>query len=236
MELYYVRPENVSAETVLLTGEESRHLVRVMRARVGDCVFASDGLDRQFEVQLAVIGKESAECRIINRLIRQNEPEREVTLAVSWLRNPARFEFLIEKAVELGVRRIIPLVCERTVAKREKRDRLQKIALAAMKQSVRSWLPPVEEVTAFAKFVAEADRSALRLLPHEKASTELTIPRLLSDTLKGKGIVIAIGPEGGFSDAEVEQATAAEFALVSLGCRRLRTETAAVTALAQLFL
>lgn len=232
MNQYYVHPEDVTEETVRLVGDESKHLIRVMRAEPGERFLATNGLDEMYEVELISSSKESAEGRIVQRLGRKNEPSREVTLAVSLLRNPARFDFLVEKAVELGVRRIVPLHCERTIPKQEKRERIQKLALSAMKQSQRSWLPPVEQTIDLRSFLDRADSAASRIMLHEQADRTKTLGLIAAGAQRSTPLVLLVGPEGGFSEAEVRYAEGRGVQTASLGERRLRAETAAVAAIA----
>jgi 16S rRNA (uracil1498-N3)-methyltransferase len=157
----------------------------------------------------------------------EREARHPVVLAVGMPANE-RMDWLVEKATELGVRSIVPLATGRTIPQHAKTDRWQKLAIAAMKQSGRCVLPPVSPLTPFGRFIAEAC-APLKLIPHEKETS-----RSLRDILAGgpQDAVLCVGPEGGFSDAEVDEAIHAGFLAVSLGPRRLRTETAAITALA----
>jgi len=234
MDYFYALPEDIQGDSIVLTGDESKHLARVLRTKVGEHVFVTDGLDMMYEAEVMGLGKVSTACRIVRRLERFNEPSVEVTLAVSLLRNPARFDFLVEKVTEIGVRRIVPLLCERTIPKRDKHDRLQKLALAAMKQCGRSFLPPVDPAIPFDRFVHDADAAALRFLPHEQTASSETITEAMRRHPALKKIVFAIGPEGGFTDEETALALQAGFVTVSLGERRLRTETAAIAAAARM--
>ncbi|MEK6755752.1 MAG: RsmE family RNA methyltransferase [Bacteroidota bacterium] len=149
MDYFYVDPKDVHAQTLLIRGDEYKHLVRVLRKKVGDHIVVTDGCDNSFEVVIQSVDRTHAECEILEAKHRVNEPKVDVTLAASILRNPARFDFLVEKATELGVRSIIPMTCERTVPKHEKHTRLEKIALAAMKQCGRSHLPRISALSTF---------------------------------------------------------------------------------------
>jgi 16S rRNA (uracil1498-N3)-methyltransferase len=154
-----------------------------------------------------------------------------VTLAVSLLRNPARFDVLVEKATELGVRTIIPMICARTVPRSEKHNRLEKIALSAMKQCGRSWLPRIQPLTAFESMLDRAGGYALRLIPHEKTEQSQFIGSVLQHHPDALSALIVIGPEGGFSEEEMRLANEKGLVPISLGPRRLRAETAAISAL-----
>ena len=232
MDYFYAAPDQVQGSSILLTGEESKHLARVLRKAVGETVFITDGRDRMFEAVIEAVGKESTRCRVVREEERLHEAGVDVTLAVSLLRNPARFDVLVEKATELGVRRIAPLLCERTVPKKGRSDRLRHIALSAMKQSGRSWLPPVEDAAPFSAFIREAGE-ALRLLPHEGTAATETLEAAAAQRGAGQTVVIVVGPEGGFTEGELRRAEEAGYRAVSLGERRLRSETAAIAAVAR---
>lgn len=225
MEYFYVPPEHISRDECLIEGDEYSHLTHVMRRGVGDAVRIVDGTGTAYDVVIEDIRNRRARCRITARQERLHEPAIRLTLGVAILKNGANFDFLVEKATELGVSAIVPLLTERTIPRHTRTDRWQKIALAAMKQAGRSVLPRVSEPQTLDRFCAGATPADVRLLPHEKAARPPLREALPEGTLS---VVTAIGPEGGFSDGEVTLAVAAGFLPVSLGPRRLRTETAAL--------
>jgi 16S rRNA (uracil1498-N3)-methyltransferase len=228
METFFVPLRETAPHTILVDGEEGRHLTQSLRMRTGERCRVVDGRGNAYDVVVTTVGKGTAECSVEAHHIRLNEPAHAVTLAAAILKNPSRFEYLIEKAVELGVTTIVPLLTERTIARGAKSGRWEKIAIAAMKQCGRSVLPAITEPATFAAFLETAPATALRLIPHEKSSTGMPEARGEQD------IVVVIGPEGGFSDGEIERSELAGFHPVSLGVRRLRAETAAVAALAMI--
>lgn len=228
MDTFFVPPQDVHGSTLMIRGEEYRHLARSLRKRVGDAIQATDGEDNLFEAVIVALGRDEATCEIVQTHLRKNEPRISVTLAVSLLRNPARFDFLVEKATELGVRSIIPLQCERTVGRQDRHDRYQKIALAAMKQSGRCYLPRIFPVASFETVVAHADDHVLRLMPHERTEQSQFIGSLVKHHEAAKTGLVLVGPEGGFSERELQLATDHAVVPVSLGPRRLRSETAAM--------
>ena len=231
MEYFYVHHSDVHGSVLILRGDEFNHLSRVLRKKLGERIFVTDGDDTMFEAVIRSFERSHAECEIFETKMRVNEPKADVTLAVSLLKNPARLDFLIEKATELGVRTVIPLLCERTIPKHEKHARLEKIALAAMKQSGRCYLPKIFVLTSFDSLVNHAKDHSLRLIPHEKTEQSQFIGSVLKHHGNAKSVLIVIGPEGGFSDNELELASASNFIPISLGARRLRSETAAISAL-----
>ena len=230
MEYFFINPLDIHERIAFLTGEEYNHLARVLRMKVGDRLTLLDGQDHSYEAIIRAIKKDHAECEILDVRDRVNEPKVDVTLAVSLLRNPSRFDFLVEKATELGVRSIVPLLCERTIPKSEKHSRLDKIALSAMKQCGRSYLPKIYALSSFQDLVGRSADFDLRLIPHERTEQSQFIGPVLSHHSDATSVLIAIGPEGGFSEGELTSAVGKGFVPISLGARRLRSETAAISA------
>ena len=159
-----------------------------------------------------------------------HEPFILVTLAVGILKNPSKFDFLVEKVTELGVREIIPLRTKRTIPSQAKIGRWQKLALSAMKQCGRSYLPRIRELTSLDALLQEGHAFDRRIVAHERGANRSS----LQDIPLGPGdsAIVLIGPEGGFSEEEFGLCVDAGFTPVSLGERRLRTETAAVVSAA----
>ena len=226
MEYFYTPPRNIASGTLTIDGEEFAHLTHVMRKHAGDAIRVVDGVGHAFDVTIEEMTKRSAQCSIRGTYHRLHEPHVDVTIAVGLLKNGSSFDFLVEKCTELGVNMIVPLITERTIPRHAKTDRWQKIALAAMKQSERCVLPSVKPLMPFHDFIIQ-DTSELKIIPHEKSEARLVVPTAAS-------ITICIGPEGGFTDGEIAVASDAGFTSVSLGIRRLRTETAAITAVARM--
>ncbi|MEX2089917.1 MAG: RsmE family RNA methyltransferase [Bacteroidota bacterium] len=231
MDFFYVDPSDVQGPVLVIRGDENKHLVRVLRKRVGDHVMVTDGKDTQFEAVIRALREGEAECEILDVQRGVNEPKVHVTIAVSLLKNPARIDFLVEKGTELGVRAIIPMTCERTIPSHEKHARLEKIALSAMKQCGRSYLPNISMLSSFETVVNNAEEYGLRLIPHEKTEQSHFVGSVLKHHTQAKSVLIMIGPEGGFTDDELSLASDRGFVPISLGPRRLRSETAALSAL-----
>ena len=231
MDHFFVDKNDVHGMTLVLRGDEANHLVRVLRKRVGDHILAADGVDTMYEVAIVHADRDTVECDIVDAKKNVNEPKIEIGLAVALLKNPSRTDFLVEKAVELGVRTIMPVVTERTIPAHEKHARLEKIALAAMKQCGRCYLPKVTDLMEFAVLVNHAQGYSLRLIPHEKTEQSQFVGTVMQHHEKVKSVLLLIGPEGGFTEEEIELASRNQFIPISLGPRRLRTETAAISAL-----
>lgn len=228
MDYFYSPPANISKESLIIDGEEFSHLTHVMRKKAGDIIRVVDGVGTAYDVRLEEITKNTAHGSILTSYPNHNEPMIHITLAVGILKNPSKFDFLVEKVTEIGVREIIPLKTERTIPSNAKIDRWQKLALAGMKQSGRSYLPQIRELMSLEQYINEPHSFDLKFIAHEKATEQISSVKISYSS--SRSIVILIGPEGGFSDAEVERCVAADYKPVSFGERRLRTETAAIVA------
>lgn len=232
---YFTTPPHLITRTQLtIEGEEFVHLTHVMRKHVGDAIVVVDGKGSAYDVMIEAIEKSCAFCTIRAHQRMAREPEIDVTLAVGLLKNSSNFDFLVEKTVEIGVNTVIPILTGRTIPRHARTDRWQKIALAAMKQSGRCVLPEVHPLTSLNDILSSTRHGRLRLIPHEKTDT-----RHIADVLKPgdfTSVLICIGPEGGFTDDEIDTATRSGFVPVSLGPRRLRTETAAIVAASSVLL
>lgn len=225
MDYFYCAVDKISAASLLIDGEEFVHLVHVMRKKEGDEVRVVDGKGTAYDVRLGEIKHKMVHAAIHRVHRRHHEPARDIVLAVGILKNPSKFDFLVEKVTELGVNRIIPLVTERTIPRRAKVDRWQKLALAAMKQCGRSYLPLVDRLTEFTEFLSGPLACDLKLIAHEKANRTISVDQLHDK--RHRSIALIIGPEGGFAEKEVQLALEHGYTAVNLGERRLRTETAA---------
>ncbi len=231
-EYFYVPPESIHPPALTITGSELTHLARVMRMREGDAIRVVDGKGVSYEALITSVARHEATCRITSRTDRLHEPSRMLTLGAGMLKNPSRFDYLVEKATEIGAACIVPLITERTIPRHARTERWQKLCVAAMKQSGRCVLPEVRQPLPFSEFIASSDPRAMKFIPHGGSEGMLSSFRAAGDA----PVVVCIGPEGGFSDQEVAAAGEAGFQPVSLGARRLRTETAAVAACAALLL
>jgi 16S rRNA (uracil1498-N3)-methyltransferase len=232
MDTFYCPPSGFSGDRVEITGEELDHLVHVMRKKPGDVIRVVDGAGVAVEIVLETAERRSASGLIRKRGLPACEAEISLILGVGVLKNPARLDFCVEKATELGVKEIVPLKTARTIPGHAKHDRWQKLALAAMKQSGRSVLPRVHELTPLPAFLEYCRECSPRLVAHEGL---LPGSVLCGAVRAAQGpMACAVGPEGGFSEEELEGFTKAGWNLLYLGERRLRTETAAIVTVAAL--
>lgn len=222
MHLFY-QPEPVAH----LTEDDSRHAVKTLRLATGDSIAVTDGHGNQF---LAVITKADARQCGFRVSEHKTTPKRlfSIRLCVAPTKNLDRLEWLVEKSVELGVERLSFFISQHSERRILKTDRLAKIAVAAMKQSLQSWLPSIDEAVPLAQLLAENAEQTQRFVAH--LPTNSTPPHLLRAAQPSQAYTVLIGPEGDFSESELTQATSAGFVLVTLGTNRLRTETAALSA------
>ena len=213
--------------SLTLPESDSGHCVRVLRMREGDELEAVDGRGHLYRCRLADADPRRAAVEIIAT---ENMPRvwpADITVAVAPTKNSDRIEWLVEKLVEIGDDRIVPLQCRHSERKNINTDRLRKIAVAAMKQSLKAILPQIDEMTPFARYIAE-EKSAGRFI----AYCGPTIPRrlLARQYVPGEPTAILIGPEGDFDPTEIRLALDSGWQPVTLGDNRLRTETAALVA------
>lgn len=230
MEYYYTPKQYISSGSLTIVDDEAKHLARVLRKQAGAEIFVTDGLGNLFKTSISSVNKAVIECKIIERYTGLNEPKKKIILFQSLLKSPDRFEFAIEKSVELGVHEIYPLITDNVINKvANKVERWQAIALAAMKQSQRCRLPLVHPPVEFKETIAKTS-SPLRLIAderdeftHEGEKTE--IKSLINDSA---GIDLFIGPEGGFTKDETSLALESGFRVFNMGKRKYRSETAAL--------
>lgn len=231
LDFFYTPSEKIKDDQVIVDEDEFNHLVHVMRKKVGERIMVVDGLGNAYEVLIKNIIKKSAECKIIQSFKNYNESNLYLTLAVGILKNPSKFDFLVEKAVEMGVKRIIPLSTERTIPQSAKIHRWQKLSLAAMKQSRRSYLPEISELISFNNLLRQSEKYQHKIIFHNTYSKDLSLNYFdIASGILRDNIIMLIGPEGGFTEEEVKMAMDYNFMTVNLGKRRLRTETAAIAA------
>lgn len=204
-----------------LTPEESHHAIHVLRLRVGDAIEVTEGLGTLASAELTSTESRIAGFRILKS---QKTPKREpgIHLAIAPTKNIDRMEWLVEKCTEIGVDRITFVRCKTSERPSIPLERLQKLALSAMKQSRQAWLPVLADMTPFKEFIGLV-KEPQRFIAYVDTSN----PDLLSALLRPTGDrVLLIGPEGDFTAEELKLALDAGFKKVSLGPNRLRTETA----------
>lgn len=212
-----------------LDEEESRHLLTVLRRKTGDHLQLTDGKGFLYEAELVEVGKKHATARVLSRVADPHARPLRLHIALAPTKQIERFEWFLEKATEMGIETITPLLCKRSERETVRIDRLEKVLHSAMKQSLRGFLPQLNDLTPFAKLV----KSAGETQKHIAWCAETPLPHLQSVLSTGGGdALILIGPEGDFTPQEVRLALDHGFTGVNLGSARLRTETAGLMAVA----
>ncbi len=213
---------------LILEEDSSKHIISVLRMQVGEEMMLTDGKGARATAVITDDHRKKCAVRILH-LDRIPGRRPRVTLAVSPLKNAARFEWLLEKATELGVTAIIPLICDRTEKAHLRKDRLTGILVSAMLQSRQSWLPELPDPMPFPEYISGIGKmDALKFIAHCEEGEKAELRSVL--TVGDPDRVILIGPEGDFTHQEIEAALHAGTVPVSLGHTRLRTETAAIYA------
>ncbi|MCK9203260.1 MAG: 16S rRNA (uracil(1498)-N(3))-methyltransferase [Bacteroidales bacterium] len=224
MQLFYVT--GITGHTCTLTEEESRHCVKALRLKNGDQIRITDGLGRFYLGRLADTDPRGTLVEIIKYDQVPPLHSWKLHIAIAPTKNIERFEWFLEKATEIGINEITPLICEHSERTAVKLPRLEKVVISALKQSLGAWLPTLNEAQYFTDFIQQ-DHPGQRFIAwcETGGGSELSrICQMNTDT------VILIGPEGDFSPAEISLAKQTNFIPVSLGKRRLRTETAGIVA------
>jgi 16S rRNA (uracil1498-N3)-methyltransferase len=234
--VFYAPPENRTDDLIMLPSAEAHHAATVMRLQQGARIVVVDGCGMGFRGEIVSISKKSVEVRVHTEVRNFGEPAARVTLAAG-LSAGEKFDTVVEKGTELGVKRFVPVISEKSKVKLDdplraasRRNRLEKVALAAMKQCRRSYRPEIATPLTLRLFLGESDKQDMNLafIPGEKSRPLEAIP-----FDKGSGRVnLLVGPESGFSDAEIDYILNAGFTPVSLGPRILRAETAGPVAVA----
>lgn len=214
-------------KTLMLPQSDSQHCVRVLRMQPGDELEIIDGKGHRFHCILVDAHSKHASVEIIEKFDSPLSWSQQITLAVAPTKHMDRMEWMVEKLTEIGVNRIIPLLCQRSERKEIKTERLEKIAVSAMKQSLKSVLPEIWPMTPI-KEVFDSFPESQRYVGYCDNST----PRqLLSGIYQpGGDVIVLIGPEGDFSPEEIRYAFKNGWEAITLGDNRLRTETAAIVA------
>lgn len=224
MHLFYT--PDISSEFYMLSEEESKHCTRVLRLHQGDTVYLVDGVGGLYTAIIQDANQKKCQLQIIDKQIEYGKLPYFSHIAVAPTKNLDRMEWFVEKAVEIGVSEITFLLCEHSERRQLRLDRLEKIAISAMKQSQKGYLPLLHDLVPFHKFITQAlpDRT---FIAHLEEDATKPIKHYFQ---VNQPHCIMIGPEGDFSETEIKAAYSAGIRPVTLGDSRLRTETAALVA------
>mgnify|MGYP003111328980 CR=1 FL=1 len=227
MNLFY-HPNSTETDTeIFFDKEESRHIGKVLRKQTGDELYTTNGKGYFFKVKLQLVTPKKCTASILTVEEQKPLPYR-LHLAVAPTKLNDRYEWFLEKATEIGITEITPIICDHSERNVIKPERYERILQSAMKQSLKAYLPRLNEAVSYSEFIAQQKNfDGLTCIAH----CEETRKQSLKDVLKAKSnVLICIGPEGDFSPVEIEAALTNGFEPVSLGTSRLRTETAALVA------
>ncbi|MEK7376066.1 MAG: 16S rRNA (uracil(1498)-N(3))-methyltransferase [Candidatus Margulisiibacteriota bacterium] len=232
MNRFYVLPEFINENIIMITGQDVNHVKNVLRLKPEDELVCFDGKGTEYLCSITSIEKDLVKTRIISSKKADTEPAVKITL-VQALPKSSKMDYIIQKAVELGVHKIIPVSTERTIAKGTKLERWKKIAKEASEQCGRAIIPEVSLTMNFNEFLCMSMNFDLKLIPWENEK-QISLKSVLKKHSDAQNIALLIGPEGGFSAQEVKEAVEQGFKPVSLGKRILRAETAGVAAIAMI--
>lgn len=215
-------------EIITLSEEGSRHIISVLRMKVGEAFRLSNGQGTLLSVEITAENKKRCEVRVLSQE-KVEPPHQRLAIGISLVKNASRFEWFLEKATEIGVSEIYPLLCHRTEKQHFRQERMQGIITSAMLQSQQAWLPKLYEPTKLTDFLLQSPANyQQKFIAHceEEQKTEL----ISSVRPEESSAIILIGPEGDFTPDEITQSKKVGFKPVSLGNTRLRTETAGIVA------
>lgn len=226
---YFYEPSLIAqTSTHILSEETSKHCIQVLRMKEGDRIDLTNGLGNVFEATITLAHKKNSTVQIQSQKFIERSQQK-ITLGISLLKNATRLEWLFEKATEMGIHTIIPLICERTIHERFKMDRMQNILQSAMIQSQQTWLPILTMPVDYANFFKD-HHAAQKLIAHCEPADKKNIKSLEPNN----DLILLIGPEGDFSPGEISMAAEHHYEAIHLGPTRLRTETAGIFALSVL--
>lgn len=229
---YFVPPSAVQGDQLYLPEDEARHATRVMRLGIGDEIRVVDGAGNLYRAEITAIARGAVTATIRETYSNVGEPGYELDIGIGVLKSHARMETFLEKAVELGVTGIFPFQSERVQKATLNRERCRRVMVAGLKQSMRSRLPVLADVKPLFDLMTILPDDGVRCVAHEEAAPDASIMGLAGEIRSARRVSVLIGPEGGFTEKEIERAERLGWKVVSLGHTRLRTETAAIAAAA----
>ena len=239
MHRFFAEPGQIGEKEIVITGADVNHIRNVLRMRTGEEVLIADGRGAEYRCKLTDLSENEVRAQILWKLDGNAELASAVTL-FQGLPKSDKMDLIVQKCVELGVDRIVPVSTKRAVVKldaKKEQTRLKRwntISESAAKQSGRGVIPEVSGVMTFGKALEEAKKLDVLLIPYERAENMAETRRVMGEIRPGQSVGVFIGPEGGFEESEVEEAVAAGARAITLGRRILRTETAGLAVMAML--
>jgi 16S rRNA (uracil1498-N3)-methyltransferase len=225
MQLFYNPTINETTENFTFDREESKHIIKVLRKKDGDILFVTNGLGYLFKTEITLASDSKCTVQMVSFEKTAPSPFK-LHLAVAPTKMNDRYEWFLEKATEIGVQEITPIICDRSERKVINIERFEKIILSAMKQSNELYLPKLSPAISLKEFLKQKNEG-LQLIAHCEETDKKTLKSILQSNTD---VTVLIGPEGDFSEKEIALALEHKYIPVSLGNTRLRTETAAVVA------
>ena len=234
MQLFFTPDIEPHHQTFMLSEEESKHAIRVLRLSEGAKIHLIDGRGGLYETEIIDPHVKRTTLRVLSVQTNYGKSTYEIHMAVAPTKNIDRIEWFLEKATEIGLSSYTPVICEHSERKDVKVERLEKVAIAAMKQSLKAYLPKINPAISFSKFLDlynddTFSKGIAHCIDTEKKYINATF-------IAGGKYLLLIGPEGDFSEKEISQAIDAGFIPLSLGEARLRTETAALASVMEISL
>lgn len=224
MQAFY-SPEVINGN-FFLNKTESRHCIRVLRLKKNEIINLIDGKGGLYEARIISENPEKCEVQVLKQIKDHNKRNFYLHIAIALTKSTDRFEWFIEKATEIGIDEITPLICSRSERRTVKMERLKKIIISSMKQALVSKTPKLNEIKTFEKFISDSGITALnKYICHCSQGERQKLKEIYSP---GTDVIAVIGPEGDFTDDEIQFAERNNFQSVTLGNNRLRTETAGI--------
>ncbi|MBL7702566.1 MAG: 16S rRNA (uracil(1498)-N(3))-methyltransferase [Ferruginibacter sp.] len=224
---FFYKEELIASDTgVTLDEATSKHMVQVLRMQIGEQLQLTNGKGDLFTAEIIDDNRKRCTVKVVEKFKIQNSKFK-ISIAISPIKNNARFEWFLEKATEIGVSEIVPLICTRTEKEAFKFERMKSILVSAMLQSQQCWLPVLHKPVKFVSLIKSSTQQQ-KFIAHCTDDAKRNLSDLNNESLSSK--IILIGPEGDFTADEIELALQHNFSAVSLGNTRLRTETAGIVA------
>ncbi len=230
MQLFYA--PNINSSTYTLNEEESKHCIRVLRLSKGDQINLVDGRGNLYNTLIEIPDTKKCQVKVIETHADFEKRSYSLHIAIAPTKNIERFEWFLEKATEIGIDEITPIICEHSERRVINHDRLEKIIVSAMKQSIKAYLPRLNPLTPLNDFIVNTNQNQV-FIAHCQGKN---LPLLKNITPQKGNYTILIGPEGDFSHSEISFAYQNGITGISLGSSRLRTETAGIVACYSIYL
>lgn len=226
MQLFY--SEHISVNDTQFTFDkiESRHIVKVLRKQTGDQLYITNGKGILFKVEITIANDKKCLVTIVSFEEKKEDRNYYLHIAIAPTKNNDRYEWFLEKATEIGIDEITPIICKHSERKIIKKERFEKVLVSAMKQSLKFQLPKLNDAMTFSEFISKPKEGNL-FIAHCEKTKKTSFKEALSTANK---LTVLIGPEGDFSTQEIDKAFATGFQPITLGESRLRTETAGIAA------